>query len=82
MAVYDDGLATDHGKDIAFWTNAGAGGAPNAVIVIDVWMLGLRPFRKQFPLLGGVARADFPFLQAFEIDEQEDEANDPANAVR
>jgi hypothetical protein len=47
-----------------------------------MWMLGLRPFRKQFPLLCGVTGAVFPLLQALEIDEEKYKADEPANAIR
>src|SRR5262249_34923952 len=67
---------------ITFRTNAGAGCAPNAVVVVDMWMLGLRSFGKKLALLGRVTRTDFPLLQALEIKEEEEKADDPANTVR
>ena len=52
-------LPRDHGQHIALGADAGAGGAADAVVRVDVRMLGLRSFGKQLAFFGGFARAGF-----------------------
>ena len=82
MAVYDDGLPADHREDIAFRADARAGRTSDAVIVVDERVLRLGTFGEELTLLSGLAGASLPLLQASEVEEQEKEADDSANAVR
>ena len=82
MPIHDDGLAADHGEHVAFGTDAGAGGAANAVITVDVRVLRFGSFGKQLALLGGLAGTSLPLLQASQVDHQEEKTDNPADAIR
>ena len=82
VPVHDDSLAADHGEHVAFGTDAGAGGAANAVITVDVRVLRFGSFGKQLALLGGLAGTSLPLLQASQVDHQEEKTDNPADAIR
>ena len=46
-------LPADHAEHVSFGADQGAGGAADAVVVIDVRMLGLRAIGAEFALFGG-----------------------------
>jgi len=79
VTVHDDGLAADHRQDITLRAHAGAGGAADAVIVVDVRVLRLRSVGIELALLRGLAGQSLPLLQASEVNRQKDEADDAAD---
>ena len=81
VPVDDDGLATNHREHIALGTDAGAGPAADAVVVVDVRMLRLGPFGKQFALFDRFVSAGLPLLQALQITHKKEEANEAADPV-
>ena len=64
VPIHDDGLATDHRQHVAFRADAGAGGAADAVIVVDVRVLRFGSLGVELTLLSGLAGARLPLLQA------------------
>ena len=81
VSVDDDRLAPDHGQHVAFGADAGAGAAANAVVVVDVRMLRLGAFGKQFAFLRGLESTGFLLLQALKIDPDEEEGDQAADSV-
>ena len=79
MTVHDDGLAADHRQDITFRADAGAGGAADAVIVVDVRVLRLGSVGIKLTLLSGFECTSLPLLQASEVNHQKEEADDAAD---
>src|ERR1700682_4707253 len=73
VSIYDHGFAGDHRKYVALGTNRGASCTADTVVSVDMWMLGLRTFRKQLPLLGSFVRASIPLLQIPQVSENEEE---------
>ena len=75
VAVDDHGLAADHAENIAFGADHGAGGAADAVIVIDVRVLGLRAVRAKFAFFSGGSGGGvfLLFLAKMEIEERTDD---------
>jgi len=47
VAIDDHGFSADHSEDVSLRTNQGAGGAANAVIIVDVRVLGLWAIRAE-----------------------------------
>src|SRR6476646_11060124 len=82
VPIHNDSLAADHGEHVALRTDAGAGGAANAVITVDVRVLRFGPFGEQLALLGGLAGASLTLLQAPQVDHQKEKTDNPADAVR
>ena len=81
VSVDDDGLAADHRQHIAFGANAGASSAADAVVRVDVRMLGLGTFGKQLAFFNRFTRTGLLLLLAPEIAEEKEEANEATNPV-
>src|SRR5215472_19348954 len=75
VVVHDCCLGSHHGQHVSLRTNRGTSGATNALSVINLWMLGVRPFGKQLSLFHRGAGALVSLLQTFEIESQEKESD-------
>src|SRR5947209_20291118 len=82
VTVHHDGLAADHRQDITFRADAGAGGAADAVIVVDVRVLRLGSVGIKLTLLSGFECTSLPLLQASEVTNQKEDGDDCADADR
>src|SRR5437588_484607 len=75
VSVHDDGFAAQHGQNIALRADQRACRTPDAVVSVDMRMLGLRAVGTQFSLLGGLERLLFYFFLLLQVTEHE-EADD------
>src|SRR5579862_353575 len=81
VSIHNDSLAGDHREHVAFGAYAGTGSTADAIVRVDVRMLGLRSLGKEFAFFCGFARTGFCLLETIEIADQEEEADQTANAV-
>jgi hypothetical protein len=73
IAVHDNGLASEHCQDIAFRADVSAGSTTDAIIGVDLRVLGTRAFRVQFAFFNGDARLFFLFSHFSEMKKEKGE---------
>jgi len=73
VAVHDNGLTPKHRQDVAFGADLSAGGTPNAIVGVDLRVLGARALRVQFAFFNGGARSFFLFSYFSKVKKQERE---------
>ena len=76
VSIHDDGFTGDHRQHVAFRANAGTRAAADAVIRVDVGMLGLGSIGKQLPFFDRFASESVTLLQASKIAGDKEETNE------
>src|SRR5713226_5081628 len=75
VAIDDNGLPPKHGQHVAFRANRRAGCATDAIFLVNMRMLGLRPVRTQASLLLGLLGGEIPALLGLEVPADEKQRN-------
>src|SRR5262249_11036318 len=79
IAVNNDCLASKHGEYVAFWTHSRAGRTTNAVVVINVRVLGFGTFGEQLALFRRRPSQLVSFLETREVLAQEKQRQSNCN---
>src|SRR5690242_21908167 len=82
VAVDDDGFTAEHGEDVAFRANVSTCGATDAVVRVNLGMLGARTVGADLSFLRGFMRLFVSLPQLPEMRNQEKENDRSGNGKR